>query len=73
MSSASEAVFQSALSLPPLERLALVEALNASLTPLDATLDQAQVREVLDRVRAYDAGEMSAIPADQVFRELRGK
>lgn len=58
------------MSLPPNERAALVEGIIASLDRPDPSLDVLWLKEAQDRLAAYDAGELDAIDADQVFAEL---
>jgi putative addiction module component (TIGR02574 family) len=61
-----------ALRLDPRSRARLAERLLGSLDDLaeaeveDLWLDEAERRE-----KAWDAGEVAGIPADQVLRELR--
>ena len=70
MASQTEALLKEALALEPTERSALVSELLASLDRPDARIDELWVRESLDRLATYRAGEMKAVPAEDVFREL---
>ncbi len=58
------------MALPAIDRAALVESLLASLDQPDASIDQSWAVEAEERLAAFDAGQMKAIPADVVFEEL---
>jgi len=58
------------ISLPPNERASLVEGIIASLDRPDPSLDALWLKEAEERLAAYDAGELEATDADQVFSEL---
>jgi len=61
-----------ALRLDPRSRARLAERLLGSLDDLaDAELEELWLDEAERRERAWDAGEVEGIPADQVLRELR--
>jgi hypothetical protein len=47
-----------------------VESLILSLEKPDASLDAAWLKEAEDRLAAYRSGDLAAIDANQVFREL---
>jgi len=59
-----------ALSLSALERAALADELFASLDRADAKIDALWAKEAEDRLAAFAAGEMKAIPAEDVFAEF---
>jgi len=62
-----------ALRLDPRSRARLAERLLGSLDDLaDAEIEELWLDEAERRERAWDAGEVEGIPADQVLRELRG-
>lgn len=63
----TKSVFEEALALPLLDRAALVEKLLASLDQPDLAIDELWAREAEDRIDAFEAGEMEAIPAEDVF------
>jgi len=61
-----------ALRLDPRSRARLAERLLGSLDDLaDAEIEELWLDEAERRERAWDAGEVEGIPADQVLRELR--
>ena len=62
MASPTETLLKEALALEPTERAALVSELLSSLDPPDARVDELWVRESLDRLAAYDTGQMKAMP-----------
>jgi putative addiction module component (TIGR02574 family) len=61
MSANTEMVFIEALSLPVKERASLVEKLLLSFEPQEGSpeIEIAWKSEVLDRCRAFDAGQMT--------------
>ena len=73
MTTEAQRIFNAALTLPDEERARLVEELLLSLHRPDPALDALWAQEAEDRLRAYEAGEMDPIPAEQVFRELRNR
>ena len=69
MPETTDSLLQKALALDPNERAALVNELLASLDAPDAAIDAAWLEEVTNRIKAYRAGEIRSIPADEVLRE----
>jgi putative addiction module component (TIGR02574 family) len=58
--------------LPPDERERLVDALLESLNePAVSELDAAWSAEIERRLAAYDRGEVTALPAEEVFARAR--
>ncbi|AUB82433.1 addiction module protein [Candidatus Thiodictyon syntrophicum] len=72
MQNSTSLLLRQVISLPPQERAALVEGIIASLDRPDPSLDALWLKEAQDRLAAYDAGELEAIDADEVFAELGG-
>jgi putative addiction module component (TIGR02574 family) len=70
MSTSAKVVMDQALKLPANDRAALVETLILSLDKPDPALDAEWLREAEDRLAAYQSGELAAVDADDVFREL---
>jgi putative addiction module component (TIGR02574 family) len=66
----TEQLRKDALALPLVERAALAEELLSSLDRPDPRIDALWAQEAEDRLAAFDAGEMEAIPAEDVFTEL---
>jgi putative addiction module component (TIGR02574 family) len=66
----TERFLEAALALPAIDRAAIVESLLSSLDQPDAGLDECWAVEAEARVAAFDAGQMKAIPANTVFKEL---
>jgi putative addiction module component (TIGR02574 family) len=64
-----DALIAAALSLPPAERIRVIDALQGSLEPIDPELEAAHLREIRDRVRALDTGKMECYAIDEVFTE----
>jgi putative addiction module component (TIGR02574 family) len=70
MTELAQTILQQALTLSPLDRSVLIDALVASLDQADSRLDELWVREAGDRLTAYRAGELTAVSAESVFEEL---
>lgn len=71
MSHTMRQVLAEALSLPPVDRAELIEELFFSFDDVDRkALDALWAEEAEDRIEAFNRGEFSAIPADEVFAKL---
>jgi putative addiction module component (TIGR02574 family) len=70
MAASAKSILAQALKLSANDRAALVESLILSLEKPDASLDAAWLKEAEDRLAAYRSGELAAMDADQVFKEL---
>jgi len=71
MSESVETIVAEAVQLPPDQRLTLAHKILSSIEPeLSAETDAAWDREIRDRMARYDAGELQATPAAEVFAEL---
>jgi putative addiction module component (TIGR02574 family) len=66
----TEQLRKDALALPLVERAALAEELLSSLDRPDPRIDALWAQEAEDRLAAFEAGEMEAIPAEDVFTQL---
>jgi putative addiction module component (TIGR02574 family) len=65
-------ILTEAMALPPMDRAELVEQLLASFDfPARAEIDAAWSTEAEDRLRAYERGDMEALPAEVVFRRIQ--
>lgn len=74
MSDKIEKVFAEALELPPVERAELVEKLLSSFEFTSRkTIDALWANEVEARIEAYEKGEITAIPAKDVFKKIGRK
>jgi putative addiction module component (TIGR02574 family) len=71
MSEHAEAILEQALLLSPKDRATLVEKLLASLDQPDLAVDALWAKEAEDRISAYEAGELKAIPAEEVFKKYK--
>ena len=65
----TEAILEQALLLSPKDRATLIEKLLASLDQPDRAIDALWAKEAEDRISAYEAGELTAIPAEEVFKK----
>ena len=64
-------ILAEALKLPPVERAELVEDLLSSFEfQSRAAIDALWAQEAEDRIDAFERGEMSTIPAKEVFAEI---
>jgi putative addiction module component (TIGR02574 family) len=70
MSIEAQQILESALTLPAIERAAIIESLLSSLDHPDAHIDDVWAEEAEQRIAAYDAGQMTAVPAEEVFKEF---
>lgn len=71
MSTASKAIFEAALGLPPTERAELIEQLQHSFDPdSEAAVTNAWQAEAESRIDAFDAGELEADPMQAVFERI---
>jgi len=70
MTMSTEQLRKDALALPPAERAALAEELLSSLDRPDPRIDALWAQEAEDRLAAFEASEMDAVPAEDVFKEL---
>ena len=67
-------IIDTALALPAQSKAELVERLLASLeSGSQSEIDAAWAKEADNRIAAYEAGEIEAIPAEQVLAELRAR
>ncbi len=67
----AENILAEALELPPVERAELVENLLSSFEfQSRGTIDALWAQEVEDRIDAFESGEMTSIPAKDVFIEI---
>jgi len=74
MSEKIEKVFAEALELPPVERAELVEKLLSSFEFTSRkTIDALWANEVEARIEAYEKGEITAVPAKDVFENIGRK
>ena len=64
-------ILAEALKLPPVERAELVEDLLSSFEfQSRKAIDALWAQEAEDRIDAFERGEMSTIPAKEVFAEI---
>ena len=73
MSASTETLLHQALKLPSNDRAALVESLVVGLDKPDPALDALWLKEAENRMAAYRSGELDAMDAEQVFRDLGKK
>jgi putative addiction module component (TIGR02574 family) len=72
MSTQSEQILRSALSLPESERAEIAAALIHSLDPhVDEAVDEAWAAEIERRIATIDRGEVALIPFQDVLAEMR--
>jgi putative addiction module component (TIGR02574 family) len=67
----AEHILAEALELPPVERAELVENILSSFEFQSRnTIDALWAEEAEDRIDAFERGEMTAIPAKDIFSEI---
>jgi len=71
MTPQSEQILHDALGLPPIDRAELVEQILASFEfPPHKDIDAAWAKEVEDRIDAYERGELSSEPANEILGKI---
>ena len=71
MSESVDSIVAEAVLLPPDQRLTLAHKILSSVEPAPSQeTDAAWELEIRERIARYDAGELQAIPAAEVFAEL---
>jgi hypothetical protein len=70
MTVSTEQLRKDALALPLVERAALAKGPPSGLDRPDPRIDALWAQEAEDRLAAFEAGKMEAIPAKDVFTEL---
>jgi putative addiction module component (TIGR02574 family) len=69
MSRTTDEIIADAMALAPEERARLADTLLQSLSaPEQREVDESWAREAERRIDEYDAGAVTAIPADEVIR-----
>ena len=67
-------ILQAALSLTETERANIADRLLLSLeTTTQREIDALWAQEAEARIEAYEAGEIDAVPGDEVFAEVRAR
>jgi putative addiction module component (TIGR02574 family) len=64
-------ILKEALMLPPLNRVALAEKILASVEQPEPAISELWAMEAENRIDAYNAGEMGAVPLEQVFKKYQ--
>ena len=66
-----EEIIQTILSMPPLDRIEIIDRLYESFDDEDQVAYDREVAEEADRrVEAFLRGEMETIPAEEVYKEI---
>ena len=74
MNTQAEQVLQTALTLPPDDRVEIAESLILSLDEERAAeVEAAWAAEIKRRIESIDKGEVQLIPADEVMRQMRAR
>ncbi len=74
MTALAEQILKDALKLPPVDRASLIQRLFQSFDSApDQQIDAAWADEAESRIAAYEAGNMNALPAEEVFNRLNQK
>ena len=72
MEKGAREILLAALALPIETREAIVHQLQESLGGTDPEVDRKWVLEIERRIAAFDRGESTAAPADEVFARVLG-
>lgn len=70
MTARAEQVLSEALNLPPNERAQLAERLFSSLDISQKGLDRLWAQEADSRIDAYERGDIKAVSANDVFKNI---
>ncbi len=71
MSRQGKQILAEALNLPPIERAEIIEELLSSFEfPSRRTIDELWAQQAENRIDAYERGEITAIPAKEVFEKI---
>jgi len=71
---AEQLIIEAAMTMRPEHRARLADQLLASLDGPDAPLSPEWIAEIERRIRAYETGELAAVPADaSYFQSIRAK
>ena len=74
MQATFQTIEQQARMLKPKERARLAEVMLESISqPSPSEIEEAWKAEIIERVAAYERGEMKSVPAEEVFRKLEHK
>ena len=71
MSKETKTLIEQARTLPPQDRIALVEDVLDSLDRVDPEIDRLWAREASDRLAAYRRGELAAKDLDAIVAKYR--
>ena len=70
MTARAEQVLSEALNLPPSERAQLAERLFSSLDVSQKELERLWAQEADSRIDAYDRGDIKAVSANDIFKNI---
>ena len=68
-----ETIVNEALTLPPAERVAVIDRLLSSLDEADQNLDALWAKEAEARLDAFERGEIRSIPLDDILAKYRDR
>ena len=71
MSKETKTLIEQARTLPPQDRIALVEDVLDSLDRVDPEIDRLWAREASDRLAAYRRGELAAKDLSEIVAKYR--
>jgi putative addiction module component (TIGR02574 family) len=71
MSIETQEILDRALKLPAVDKARLVDEILSSLDKPDAAIDALWQKEVEDRIKAYNAGNLRAVSLEQVLAKYR--
>ncbi len=71
MSAETQDILDRALKLPAVDKARLVDKLLSSLDKPDEAMEALWRKEVEDRLEAYRAGNLKAVPLEQVLAKYR--
>lgn len=68
-----QTLIDEAISLPVEDRVLVVDSILRSLNPTDAKIDREWAKVARQRLEDLRSGNVSAVPAEEVFERIRGR
>jgi len=71
MNTETKQIIDQAILLPALEKAQIVDQLISSLDKPDETIDRLWRKEVKDRIKAYESGDIKSVSLKQVLSKYQ--
>jgi putative addiction module component (TIGR02574 family) len=63
-------ILEQAMTLKPVDRLMIIDALLRSLDEPDLKIDELWAEEAEKRLKAYRRGRLEVVPMEEVFKDV---